>query len=316
MRSLLSKLYLLVAAVFIVLLLARDSEAFWNAIRSASLPLMLAAAILNLCALIIQSQTWALIQRSIGRGKNLSHAQWTQLFMIGYLGRYVPGKISMIVGRVLSLAPYGYDKKCVIYAALAENISFLVAALFAGITVLLLANAPSVAMFHVSPWIALVLATLGFALLIAIAPLIERIAIKTLLKLRSDKESANVEELSQSITIKAATKIKIFTLSVISNLLFGLSFSFILQALSNSPLTFQQLAVAMGAFPLAVGAGVLALFAPSGIGVREGVITLLLFGIVGSQLALIAALVTRVMMCIIELITYLASSIAIKITNE
>jgi hypothetical protein len=109
------------------------------------------------------------------------------------------------------------------------------------------------------------------------------------------------------VTISPSKKLSAVSLSVVSNLLLGLSYALILSAIAPTGLSLHEMALATAVFPLAVAGGVLALFAPSGIGVREGIIAALLAPAIDLELALLAAILIRVLMCLVEVSLFLVA---------
>jgi uncharacterized membrane protein YbhN (UPF0104 family) len=78
----------------------------------------------------------------------------------------------------------------------------------------------------------------------------------------------------------------------------GAGFTLLLRSLI--PVTADFTLTATGAFAVAGVAGSLAVFAPSGIGVREGVLTLVLSGPLGPGVAAGAAILARLWMTLAE----------------
>ena len=66
-----------------------------------------------------------------------------------------------------------------------------------------------------------------------------------------------------------------------------------------------------GAFSFASMAGMLAVFVPSGLGVREGILSFFLAQVMSTPLALVAALVARVWFTLVELGMALLSSVVL-----
>lgn len=77
---------------------------------------------------------------------------------------------------------------------------------------------------------------------------------------------------------------------------FGLAFHVLL------PVEASDLATAVGATAMAFAAGFVAVFAPAGIGIREGVLTVLLSAIIAPQTALASAVFFRVVLLISDII--------------
>jgi uncharacterized membrane protein YbhN (UPF0104 family) len=87
-------------------------------------------------------------------------------------------------------------------------------------------------------------------------------------------------------------------LMALNYLLLGAGFHLLLSGLVDVPLALYPFI--SGAFAVAGVVGVLALFAPSGIGVREGVMAVVLSAVMSPGLAAVAALVSRVWITLAE----------------
>ena len=317
MRKLLVKAYVVVLGAFILLLLARDWNEFVAALQHANLALLLLAIFTNLLALLIQSQAWGMIQRATSPIISGEHSHflssfkksfytWTKLFLVGYLGRYVPGKISLIVGRLMALAPFGYKRGSVIYAAVFENVSFLLAAIVVGTTIGVVSGVPFIERVKTSSgFISALVVTLP---LLVTAFVISAWAEKSFTWLLQRVLNRKAGGDFSIIRLSSSIKLRALILSSVVNILLGVSFAFTLMAIGGITLNIPLFLAAVAAFPLAVCVGVLALFAPSGIGVREGMIVFLLASVVTPQAALLAALIMRVGMCLTELSLYFFAS--------
>jgi uncharacterized membrane protein YbhN (UPF0104 family) len=83
-------------------------------------------------------------------------------------------------------------------------------------------------------------------------------------------------------------------------LLFGASFWLCAQALVGVPA--RDLALYAGAFAVAWLAGLVAIYAPGGLGVREAVLVALLSGRIGAADALIVAAASRLMLVLVDVV--------------
>jgi uncharacterized membrane protein YbhN (UPF0104 family) len=80
----------------------------------------------------------------------------------------------------------------------------------------------------------------------------------------------------------------------------GISFWLIGRALFAAPL--RDLAIYIGAFAAAWAVGVIAIYAPGGLGVREAVLVAILRGKVGSADALVLAAASRVVLALVDVV--------------
>jgi glycosyltransferase 2 family protein len=92
----------------------------------------------------------------------------------------------------------------------------------------------------------------------------------------------------------------IFVFYLLSYILWGLALFFFTNALT--PLSWTNFAPFLGVFPAAYALGLIAPFAPAGLGVREGTLTFLLSFFVPLPIATVIALLTRPWMMAVEII--------------
>jgi glycosyltransferase 2 family protein len=94
--------------------------------------------------------------------------------------------------------------------------------------------------------------------------------------------------------------VAIFVFYLFSYLLWGAALFCFTNALTPLPLT--SFAPFLGVFPAAYALGLIAPFAPAGLGVREGVLTALISFFVPLPIATIIALLTRPWMMVVEIV--------------
>jgi uncharacterized membrane protein YbhN (UPF0104 family) len=111
--------------------------------------------------------------------------------------------------------------------------------------------------------------------------------------------------------------IRAFSLYAIGTFIQGLSGFFIVRALAPQA-GLHDLIFIIGAFNLAGVIGIIAIFAPSGLGVREGVLLLLLSLIMPKELALVVVVASRLWSALVDVLFYLLSELfyRIKPTGE
>ncbi|QQS52143.1 MAG: flippase-like domain-containing protein [Bacteroidota bacterium] len=182
----------------------------------------------------------------------------TRLALISHglsvFAKYLPGKIWMILGRA---AYVGNQRNVGVselsFVSLKEQILYILIGL-------LISFLPAVFFFQHQYWVWIILLTaLALGLVLFVQPLhqfAERIMAKILRK----------KVLLPVISIKLSLRLGIYILLYWT--FFSLGFYFLIQSLST-----EASLVHAFAFPLAVSYGVLALFTPGGIGVREGILS-------------------------------------------
>ena len=245
---------------------------------------LFAAFLVMLGSYALQIEVWRRVVAALGF--RLRWAQAARVCTVSNLGKYVPGKVWAIAGAALLAQREGVAAG----AAVAAAVLLQGLALASGVAVsaflapdLLGGLAPAL---RASIWVVGALAVAGsFAL--SIAPL--RSAVQRLLPARVPPLPA----LSPTVLAGALAANGLVWGAT------GLSFIWLTRGLLDGVAIPWGLATAV--FTLAYIAGLIAVFAPGGIFVRESLVVLLLTGTVGPKIALALALASRVLLTCTEL---------------
>ena len=103
-----------------------------------------------------------------------------------------------------------------------------------------------------------------------------------------------------AILLDVGTAVKITSLYLCSWFVFGYAFWLFVSSIAGSD-TFS-LFYLTGVYAVSYVTGYLALFAPGGIGVREGIMSILLTGAISPGVAAVVAILSRLMVTVIELL--------------
>jgi hypothetical protein len=230
---------------------------------------------------------WARMVTAFG-GPKLGLGEAIKIFFVANLGRYVPGKIWQLAGLTYLAGKRGVSLPVASAAAvLGQVYSLGAAAILAGIA--LAAGTRSSFPRDLAPW------ALGFALLIALlttVPAAQRSFLRTVFKL-SRREDAVPR-------LDAGFGIRWLALYLPAWLAYGIAFGLLWRSLATLPPVSWPAAV--GGFAGAYFLGYAALFAPAGVGVREGVMALLLTPWMGAAEATLLAVLARLWMTAAELL--------------
>ncbi len=261
----------------------------WSDFRTTDFAWRLRLDLLLLSALI----TWAMYAALIlawrsfltGWGQRLSAWQAARIWTVSSLGKYVPGKVWSVAGMAVlaqraGVAPWIATASAVMLQALAVGTGVLTVSL-TGTSIL----------EDRYPWIRFALWTLGILSAAAVALALSPRFTQLLLSRLSGAPSLPNPPL------------RVALLAVIVNLLawcgYGVAFWVMTRGLlSETSLTVPQ---AIGAFTASYLAGLLALFAPGGIVVREAVFILMLQGSLGLATASALAVASRLLLSLTEL---------------
>lgn len=220
-----------------------------------------------------------------GWGQHLSPLPAARIWVLSSLGKYVPGKVWAIAGMALmareaGVAPWAATASAIILQALAVGTGAAVAALFGAAS--LEAQRPGML---IGLWVA------GGASVAGLAALMYPPVSRRLLAL------ARVDPETPSPSIGPVV------LGLVANLLAWVGYGASLWLLARAVLPASELtlAPAIAGFAASYIAGLIAVFVPGGLLVREGLLVVMLQGSLGLGAATALAVASRVLLTITEL---------------
>ena len=206
-------------------------------------------------------------------------------WLISVLGKYVPGKVFLLVARLYMYRERGASAALVLVGTLVEAMVLFLS------TALLLAGATLTTALDVSPLLRHSLAVAALALLLVAHPRVLRWGISILAKLRKTELTLPEYRLADGLR---------WTLHmVLSWLVLGTGMYLLARSLVYlPPAAVLQLTAA---FAVAAVSGTFAVLAPAGIGVREAALTALLTPLMGAGPAAALAILARLWITLAEL---------------
>jgi glycosyltransferase 2 family protein len=244
--------------------------------------LLLASVGLVLSAFIIQLITWQLIASSFGI--KTQFIQSANAWFMSRLGRYVPGKITILLMRINLYR--GESKRKITAATAIEQVASMASAcLLILISILFYPH-------HLSGSLRLFALIGSVIFLILLWPGLFVYPIN--FGFRLIKKAPLHEIPSYSFLLLTVG------LYLISSIIHGAAFYMLLNA--ASPIQFRFLLPISAAYYCASLIGLLAIFAPGGIGVREGVLLVILPLLIPMHVAIFGTLVIRIVTTVSELI--------------
>ena len=221
----------------------------------------------------------------LGSGANVSYRMCFAIWWTTNIAKYVPGKVSLIAGRVYVARRYG--KGVVLESFVWELIISISSAVLAGLFLLDLEGIST---------------TTKMALLsIAIASLFPIISPKATQKIvRKPFALLGRGEWDEETTMTRRIYSITLVLMMISWLLWGLAHKFILLGLGIN----ASLLHLIGAFSIAWLIGFSAFFLPAGLGAREGVFTVNLTLFISGGVAGILVILSRLINIIAEVVAF------------
>ena len=230
---------------------------------------------------------WPYILRKLGTDAPFT---WVGLFLKSQLGKYLPGSVWQYAGRVALARDRGVPVGRAVVSLVAELVLSTLAAGVVGFLVL----GPAEAGIAFGGFVALVFA--GITSRERLAEVDRRLTSPLRSRLRLDRGDVVA-------AVHAAPLIGVLYLVVW--ILYGLAFWLTGRALFAVPIT--RLPAYVGVFALAWLVGLIAVFAPGGVGVREAVIVALLRNRLGEANAIVLAAASRIVLTAIDLVAGTAS---------
>ncbi len=277
----------LAVVAFVGRALARN----WDQFRSLHVTLTIGpgwiagSVLLVFLTYVMQVESWRRILA--GWGQRLTFRAAARVWSLANLGRYVPGKVWSVAGLVVLAQQAGVE------AGPAAASAFVLQAISLGTGAAVVA---AVAPGSAPP---LRLAAAGLAAVLTITVLVWPRTARRLGRLVN--ATAPLEPLRPSAVFAGAV------LTVLSWGTYGAAFWMLTRGLvPDTPL---PLNAAIGAFTLGYILGVLALFAPGGVGVRELVLIGLLAPFLGSGGAVAVSVASRLLLTVLEATAALVTSL-------
>ena len=216
-------------------------------------------------------------------------------YLCSILGKYIPGKVFMLLARIPAYEECGVKVSRVTICFLLENICTLLGAAF--LFLISLFFFPNDLMDQYK-WIAFLLVVCFF---ICIHPAIINFFLRLLERLTKKQ--------SLQIPMKYRKMLQVVLLFIMNWVVLGMGMYML--TVSIYPVPFEQFLYVSGIYGLSRIIGILAVFAPSGIGVSEGILLVGLNFIMPEEYAVIISIISRLWVTVAEL-TLVGIAYAVK----
>lgn len=270
----------------------------WNAYRSLEVTLALHPGWIALSVLLVfvsyafSVEAWRRV--IAGWAQHVPYGRAARIWLVANLGRYVPGKVWSVAGLVVLAQRAGVAP----WAAAASAVAIQAIAIGTAIAVVAAATPGAE-----SPWRLAAAALLAVA---TIAVLASAKAVRLIARLTG--QSADIRPLPILAVAESSA------LGVLAWVAHGVAFWLLARGL-GLPGTLSVVTAA-GVFPLGYVLGLLALFAPGGLGVREVVLTSLLAPAFGMGGAVALSLASRVLLTLTEVVAPLVALLVSRHRKE
>lgn len=224
---------------------------------------------------------WFDLLRALGAA-HLDKTELVYVYAKSWLGRYIPGTAPWILGKIYFASKHGVSKSKLAVSSLLEAALQIVAALILSFSILSFDSRFN----SVNPAIRTAMVAALIICVVALTPKIFNFLLSSAHKVIR-RRPLPTEHHTNTKTLLRGTGLYILR-SVIN----GLALFFIAKSLYG-PLSYQDISFVIGIGAFSGAAGMLAIFVPSGIGVRDGIQLILLGLVVPGEYALAITIMAR-----------------------
>ena len=227
-------------------------------------------------------------------GSSVSYRRLFKAWFISSLGKYLPGKVWQFLGMIFLLEKEGVPKKNTFSSVVLGQTLSVISGLLVG--ALFLGSDLYSQIFPKNPalMILIIVFFMGILALFFYPKLLERIMNFGLRILKKDQIL---------LDFKSKDIFFYFLFYSLAWFSFGLGFTVFVKAFTPASLGIYP--GLTGAFAFSYNIGFLALFAPGGIGVREGILVLLLEAYFPAPVAILISILSRLWVSLVELLCFL-----------
>ncbi len=253
---------------------------------------------------------WRSIIKDLGNGKLPPFADMSYIYSKAWMGRYIPGTVAWIAGKVYMASQYGIPKGRLVVSSLLEGVMQIAAMMSISLLLIGIDSRLDLISWEIKG----ILFATSSAFLILLIPSVFNSIIKHILKIiRKDVHS-------ESLQITGKAVFRSYFLYSIGIFISGTSV-FLLTLSIQEQVGIDLYFYLVGSFSLSGALGMAVPLVPSGIGVREGALLILLRPIFTPENALLIAVVTRIWGSFADVIFFAVSFIILKfktvgLTNE
>ncbi len=247
------------------------------------LTFILAASVVGLITRFWQILIWFTILSGLGAvGLRQNLKQLVYVYAKSWMGRYIPGTVPWILGKIFFASKLGISKNKLAVSSLLEGSLQVAVVMAVGFLMLFSDDRLGAIDARIKFFMILVLSLCIFSVF---PPVFNRIV--SLLYKILKKKTLSIEHLIDGKTVLRGS-----SMYAIGAILNGISLFLIAKAIYPQ-IEINDALFIMGVGNIAGAISMLAIFAPSGLGVREGVQLTLLSLIMPTELALLVTITTR-----------------------
>lgn len=286
------------AIIFVVWYFIRNREDFAAVIANADIGIFLFSMLFYFVYKLTLASLWHYITKINGCAISYDNAVTGYLYSI--LGKYIPGKVFMLAARLTYYKEEGAPLSRVTVCFFIENICTLLGAAMLFIVSLLFFPNELLSDYQ---WITILLIAAFF---VAIHPRVINLVLKPIGRLLKKP---------LEIPMRYSQMIRVVLMFIANWLIVGVGFYILTKSICPA-VELNQLLFCAGIWGVSAIIGILAVFAPSGLGVREGIITAGLMLIMPQNEAVVISVLSRLWQTIPELVLVLAAFVYSRIKKR
>lgn len=283
-------------AALIVFLIYYLRSIDWSSLAHAHYEwgLILVASLFGLGMRVWQIVVWFIILRGLGaEGVGQHWVQLSYVYAKSWLARYIPGTAPWILGKIYFASKHGVSKSKLTVSSLLEASLQVVVILAMSLLILAADDRFDV----IDAKIRLGMAVLLAGCVAVIVPYVFNRVLGLAFRVLRKRVLADEHRVTTPVILKGVF------LYAIGGVLYGTFLFFMAKAVFPA-LPFDNLIFVIGAGNLAGALGILSIFAPSGLGVRDGIQLLLFSVIMPPEFALVITVLTRLWDIVLDLVFY------------
>jgi glycosyltransferase 2 family protein len=244
---------------------------------------------------------WRTILEDLGSRELPPFRQLAAVYSKAWMGRYIPGTVTWIAGKIYLASSIGISKSRLTVASLLEAAVQIVA--ITTVSLFLVGFDPRTSV--IAPQLKVLLVGSAVGLLISLHPAIFNRVIRFVFQKIRKKEAYS------ELATNKKTVVRSFLLYSAGSFLSGTSYFFMTQAIHGST-SWQLYFYLVGAYNLAGVIGMATPLVPSGLGVREGAQLILLNVVFPKEIALALTVFSRLWSVAVDLLFYASAQIFYK----
>lgn len=294
-------IYMLVVLLFLCWFFYKSRTSLLTYLQNFNAAFLCAAFILQAGFCFFQALAFIQIQSHNSRiaPKSIIFTNWFYAYIYGLMGHYIPGKISVVLGRIMALSPFGITREAAILCIFYETLITVAISFAVGLPLILIADIIGLGQHYLR----IALAILIFATLTVFifTPLFKKSVFMILRRFKIPLPGYGIF-LNRQAMCRAVIRYGISFLCLM------LAFYCFCRSIADLSCDFRTFYIVGASLVFSGAVGLIALFAPSGLGVREaGIVyfTAVATSLIPLEIALLIAVCYRLLTAIVETALFL-----------